>query len=87
MRVFLITIWICCVSGIPAISQFDKGFIVNEYNTENGLPANGIKGIAFDRKTNFLWVATEAGIMRFNGQDFKTFTTRDIPRACFGTYF
>lgn len=79
MRVFLITIWICCVSGIPAISQFDKGFIVNEYNTENGLPANGIKGIAFDRKTNFLWVATEAGIMRFNGQDFKTFTTRDIP--------
>lgn len=79
MRVIFIIIWICCISGIPAISQFDNGFIVNEYNTENGLPANGIKGIAFDRKTNFLWVATEAGIIRFNGQDFKTFTTRDIP--------
>jgi ligand-binding sensor domain-containing protein len=79
MRGFFIIILICCISGIPGIAQFDNGFIINEYNTENGLPANGIKGIAFDRKTNFLWVATEAGIMRFNGQDFKTFTTRDIP--------
>lgn len=79
MRKCLIIGLVCLIAGTPAFSQFKKAFIVNEYNTENGLPANGIKGIAFDRKTNFLWVATEAGIMRFNGQDFKTFTTRDIP--------
>jgi signal transduction histidine kinase len=80
MRVrFFIGFIIIAVCLTSAFAQPGKGFIIKEYNTENGLPANGIKGIAYDRKTNFLWVATEAGILRFNGQDFKTFTTRDLP--------
>ncbi len=76
--IFIGFIFVVCLA--PAFAQRGTGFIIKEYNTENGLPANGIKGIAYDRKTNFLWVGTEAGIIRFNGQDFKTFTTRHIPQ-------
>jgi signal transduction histidine kinase len=47
---------------------------VQQYTTENGLPSNGIKGLQWDEKTNFLWLATEAGIVRFNGVDFRSFT-------------
>ena len=42
-------------------------------NTENGLPASTIKGIEFDEKNRFLWVATESGIVRYNGHGFQNF--------------
>ncbi len=42
-------------------------------NTENGLPTNAIKGLRFDEKTRFLWVATESGIVRYNGHGFQNF--------------
>ena len=42
-------------------------------NTENGLPASTIKGLEFDEKNRFLWVATESGIVRYNGHGFQNF--------------
>ena len=42
-------------------------------NTDNGLPTNAIKGLQFDEKTRFLWVATESGIVRYNGHGFQSF--------------
>ncbi len=44
------------------------------YTTDNGLPSNGIKGLQWDETTGFLWIATEAGIVRFNGVDFRSYT-------------
>lgn len=52
---------------------------VQQYGTENGMPSNGIKGLQFDDKTGFLWIATEAGIVRFNGVDFSTYTRENLP--------
>lgn len=49
-------------------------FIVRQFSTENGLPSNGIKGLQWDEATGFLWMATEAGVVRFNGVDFVSFT-------------
>jgi hypothetical protein len=43
------------------------------YTTENGMPSNGIKGMRFDSTTGFLWLATEAGLTRFNGNEFRIF--------------
>src|SRR3954462_12315521 len=60
------------VAQIPA-------FQTRNYTTENGLPSNGIKGMEWDEQTGFLWVATEAGIVRFNGIDFKTYTNKNTP--------
>ncbi|HET6996305.1 MAG TPA: HAMP domain-containing sensor histidine kinase [Chitinophagaceae bacterium] len=54
-------------------------FQTRYYTTENGLPSNGIKGIEWDEPTGFLWFGTEAGVVRFNGIDFKTFTKENTP--------
>lgn len=60
--------WVC---GHSAWAQQHRIF---SYSTENGLPSNGLKGMQWDEETGFLWIATEAGISRFNGADFINFT-------------
>src|SRR5258705_1692047 len=57
-----------------AITQPAGNSHVQQYTTDNGLPSNGIKGLQWDEKTGFLWIATEAGIVRFNGVDFRSYT-------------
>ncbi len=52
---------------------------VEYFTTENGLPSNGIKGLQWDEQTGFLWIATEAGITRYNGSDFVTFNRLNTP--------
>ena len=60
-------------------AQSSGAFHIEVYNTDNGLPSNGIKGLQWDNETGFLWIATEAGIVRYNGRLFKTFTADDGP--------
>jgi signal transduction histidine kinase len=64
---------------LPAFAQAQTAFNIKEYTTENGLPSNGIKGLQWDETTGFLWIATEAGIVRFDGIYFKTFTKENTP--------
>jgi signal transduction histidine kinase len=54
-------------------------FRIRLYSTEEGLPSNGIKGLQWDEKNGFLWIATEAGIVRFNGIDFRIFSKKNMP--------
>src|SRR6476646_8258033 len=61
------------------IAQIPATFQTRHYTTENGLPSNGLKGLEWDEQTGFLWIATEAGIVRFNGIDFKTYTNKNTP--------
>lgn len=51
-----------------------QNFLVRQYSTENGMPSNGVQGLQWDEESGFLWIATEAGIVRFNGAELKTFT-------------
>jgi len=78
IRTFLIS---CLILLLPEIlfSQADAGFTIRRYSTENGLPSNGIKGVEWDESSGFLWMATEAGVVRFNGQEFKTYTRLNTP--------
>src|ERR1700754_1801397 len=61
------------VTVITCRAQSDKykAFTVND-----GLPSNNIYRCIEDNK-GFLWVATDAGIARFDGKHFQVFTTRD----------
>jgi len=59
----------------PVFSQFQ----INHFTTENGLPSNGIKGLQWDESTGFLWIATEAGMVRYNGMSFKIFDINSNP--------
>src|SRR5580698_2015478 len=54
-------------------------YLVERFTTDNGLPSNGIKGLQWDEQTRFLWIATEAGITRYNGVDFVTFSRANTP--------
>jgi signal transduction histidine kinase len=60
-------------------AQTASEFHIRSFNTENGLPSNGIKGLQWDEQTGFLWIATEAGIVRYNGLEFKTYSNKDEP--------
>jgi signal transduction histidine kinase len=55
----------------PAFGQ--NKYVLQHYTNENGLQANGITGIELDKKNGFLWVATQAGLLRFDGKYFKSF--------------
>lgn len=45
---------------------------VKQYTDENGLPQNSVRSLACD-KNGFIWVATENGLVRFDGQNFYVF--------------
>lgn len=51
-------------------------FIVNQYTQKNGLPQNSVNQVYFD-KNGFLWLATEAGLVRFDGSVFKVYNTQN----------
>jgi len=74
LRCSIITLLLTCY--FAAVGQTED-YRIAHYGTEDGLPSNGIKGMQWDRQTGFLWVATEAGLVRYNGMTFKTFTNDD----------
>jgi signal transduction histidine kinase len=57
--------------GASTFSQLPYTF--ERLNTESGLPTNTIKGLQFDEKNRFLWIATESGIVRYNGHNVQSF--------------
>lgn len=65
---------LCCLLFFSSRSQSPRDSYIQYFSTENGLPSNGIKGMQWDEEAGFLWLATEAGVVRYNGVDFKTFT-------------
>lgn len=68
--------------GICQSSSSDKikehQYIVGrQFNTENGLPANGINAMHQDHN-GYIWAATYNGLVRYNGLDFKIYSTSTI---------
>ncbi|GLU51418.1 hypothetical protein Dfri01_08790 [Dyadobacter frigoris] len=70
-----------CLVQVPEIyAQEIKNpdFFVMHYTDENGLPQNSIKAIVKGRG-DFVWLGTEDGLVRFDGQKFYTFNKSIIP--------
>lgn len=63
----------------PVEAQSNSPYIIRTFTTEDGLPSNGIKGLQWDESTGFLWIATEAGVSRYNGLAFTNFTKENTP--------
>jgi len=61
------------------LSAQPGNYHIQRFSTDNGLPSNGIKGLQWDEKTGFLWIATEAGVARYNGADFLVFNRARSP--------
>ncbi|WP_186452666.1 sensor histidine kinase [Chitinophaga polysaccharea] len=64
-------------SSIAAIDTTPHYF-VKHFSDEDGLPQNSIKGLVPDRN-GFLWLATENGLSRFDGNYFFNFNSDNVP--------
>ena len=56
----------------------NDNYIVNQYNSENGLPQNSAKDLLLDRN-GFLWITTEDGLVRFDGRQFRVYNMSNAP--------
>lgn len=73
-RLNSITTGLClflCFYPIVLQAQSNQ-YILNQYNSENGLPQNTVKSIKFDQN-GFCWLATEMAIVRFDNRNFKSY--------------
>lgn len=59
------------LSILPAAAQQPAYRHIN-YQTEEGLPTNLTKGVIED-EDGFTWIATDAGIIRYDGKKFKSY--------------
>jgi signal transduction histidine kinase len=68
------------LSAIPSLSQYElvNGYAVQHFTDENGLPQNSINDLLFD-KDGYLWLASQVGLVRFNGASFKLYYPDDKP--------
>jgi ligand-binding sensor domain-containing protein/two-component sensor histidine kinase len=76
MQVFIILfLWL---SAFVALAQLptQANFHVFRYNTNNGLPTNNINAITQDQQ-GFIWLATDDGLVRFDGKEFITLRHND----------
>lgn len=53
-------------------------YAIRHFTDEDGLPQNSVKGIVPD-KNGFLWLATENGLTRFDGNYFLNFNSDNVP--------
>lgn len=56
----------------PLSGQAFDEFHLSHYTSKNGLPQNSIRSMVLD-KDRFLWMATESGLVRFDGYDFDLY--------------
>jgi signal transduction histidine kinase/ligand-binding sensor domain-containing protein/DNA-binding response OmpR family regulator len=67
------------ISTIHAQSRIPHSrFIIQQWGVNDGLPVNNVMKLHQSRK-GYLWMATLDGLVRFDGNQFKTYQTVDYP--------
>src|SRR4029453_6828768 len=64
-------------AGGPVLKPLTQ-YHLESWQTRDGLPTNGIRALAQDAD-GFLWLGTEAGLVRFDGVEFRTFDRNSTP--------
>ena len=80
-RLIHLLLLVCCFLLRTAISNGQSAlpdYTLINYNSDNALPQNSIKGMAFD-PNGFLWMGTEMGVVRFDGRNFREYNTDNSP--------
>src|SRR5882757_3674951 len=65
-----------CILAINNTFLQGQSYSFIHYDTNDGLPSATVYDITQD-KDGFIWFGTENGLCRFDGKNFKTFTTKD----------
>lgn len=70
----------CIVMAFPLLAQEGKTLSgsppFQHFSMDDGLPSMRVFQVIQDSK-GYLWLATDHGVCRFDGQGFKTYTTQD----------
>lgn len=68
-----ICLWtLCGIVALSANAQEINNLGHQSWSTENGLPQNSVHQV-FQTSDGYIWIATEDGVARFDGTDFKVF--------------
>lgn len=78
--IFCLSLSLLDLMPITPIAPMDTSvhYAVRHFTDEDGLPQNSVKGISAD-KNGFLWLATENGLTRFDGNYFLNFSSDNVP--------
>lgn len=68
-------IWIIfiCMTFLAALKGLAQGYTIENLSVENGLSNNYVKDIVQDGQ-GFIWIGTETGLSRFDGQNFTNYS-------------
>ena len=67
--------WLICIACVlPSIKTLAQEPVFRHYTTMNGLPSSETYSVIQDNK-GYIWIATDRGLARFNGYEFKVFTS------------
>jgi len=58
--------------------NLSQKYTIERWSTDNGLPQNSVNAIT-QTPDGFLWLATEEGVVRFDGKNFTIFTIANTP--------
>jgi sensor histidine kinase YesM/sugar lactone lactonase YvrE len=72
IRLFTISI----LSFLFSTTGFSQSTYLQHFSTKNGLPSNNCFYTLQDSK-GYIWIATDAGVSRFDGKIFETFSIND----------
>jgi len=67
---------ILCILLITLQFSYSQNPLIKNYTIKDGLPTNTIYYAYGDTK-NFIWFATDAGVVRYDGNEFKNYTIKD----------
>src|SRR4051812_47190693 len=74
----------CAMLGTSLpVRALDPGKPMGEYRRQtwqidSGLPQNTVHAV-LQTRDGFMWMATESGLVRFDGAEFRTFDTANTP--------
>ncbi|VAW27079.1 DNA-binding response regulator, AraC family [hydrothermal vent metagenome] len=83
MLIRILFLGLSLLTCLVSISKGQYNYLLSDYiievwSAEEGLPSNNLRHIAKD-KDGFLWISTFNGLVRFDGNKFKTFDTNNVP--------
>jgi len=93
-RVLIAAAWICTCANLigqaeSAPTQAEAELMVKAWSMAEGLPHPSVTALAQTRD-GYLWIGTLAGLVRFDGVQFKVFTPQncpELPRSRIGRLF
>jgi signal transduction histidine kinase len=77
MKNLLPYLYMAIVLILPLKCLAQENYSVVHFNSDNGLPQNSIKSIAAD-SYGFIWLATEDGLVRFDGREFYVYNKSNL---------